>query len=163
MIWLFLACVHRLGEVDHSLAPPFTAVQLHDAFPAGTGMRLRITTEGQTVIERWVFEAPTDDAVSIHATMESPDGAVIEDHGSRIERWADLVHYAVFPAAATTIEEGTVTVPAGTYAVLTYVVRRDGSNIERFSFAPVFPGPPVLHTKTDGGIEVFRMELVERR
>jgi hypothetical protein len=163
MIWLFLACVHRLGEVDHSLAPPFTAVQLHDAFPAGTDVRFRRTTDGQTVILHWVFESPTDDGVSIRATVERPDGTFLYDDGAHFERWAELVQHAVFPAAATTIEEGSVTVAAGTYPVRTYVVRGADGTIERFSFAPTLPGPPVFYTKTVGGVEVVRMELVERR
>lgn len=163
MIWLFLACIHKPGEVDHMLSPPFSAVQLHDAFPAGTDVRFRITTGGQTIVQHWVFESPTDDAVSIRSTVETPDGTVIQDEGAEVTQWAELVQHAVFPAVATTIEEGTVTVAAGTYAVRTYVVRRAGTKVDRYSFAMTLPGPPVLYTTTDGGVEVFRMELVGRR
>jgi hypothetical protein len=155
------------ARTDGTAPRPFTPKQLHDAFGDGAEMRYRITTPAGTVIKHTTFVAPTDDEVTLRAETLGPDGARLSADDEQHARWTELVDHAAFPAVDTTITDGVAEVPAGRFTTRVYTVNakaEDGTpEIERYAFVPTLPGPPVLFTIEQGGAEVFRMELVERK
>jgi len=147
------------------MAPrPFTVEQLRAAFPVGTKLRFRIEAEGKPAIEeRW--EVVAADAVGCTIASKVHDaasGEVVEDEGGAVSTWAELVEHAAFPVALTKIEDGSVTVPAGTFETRRYTVSDLDGTVRVFDFAPSLPGPPVKLTATRDGAVALSMTLLER-
>ncbi|MEQ1503505.1 MAG: hypothetical protein ABMB14_14810 [Myxococcota bacterium] len=150
------------APVDDAAPRPYTADQLRAAMPVGTVIRYRITDPDGVVENRMEVTAATDVSATITSVVTDAAGAVLRDEGAADSAWTELVDHAKFPAAATVIEDASVTVPAGTFAVKRYTVTApDGVRV--FDFAPALPGPPVRMTQSVGGQVVGTMELVERK
>lgn len=153
---------------EPTLSPPVTLDQFRAAFPVGTHLRLSIAVPGQpTVEQRWTWTAADAEGCTIAATVHDADGTLLNDEGAAPTTWAELMTHAVFPASRTTREDASVDVPAGHFDTWLFTVRSTAKNgtpkVERHHFAREMPGPPVLYTVEEGGTEVFRMTLLERR
>ncbi|MDP2310026.1 MAG: hypothetical protein Q8P18_28670 [Pseudomonadota bacterium] len=157
-----------------TISPPVTLDQFRAAFSVGTRIRLSIAASGAPIIEqRWTWTAVDDIGCTIATTLHDETGAPMpadpaapSDQGPLRHEWAELMGHAVFPAARTTMIESTVDVPAGHFATWLYTVQdteADGTQkVTRYHFAQTMPGPPLLMITEVGGVEVFRMTMLER-
>ncbi|MCC6555613.1 MAG: hypothetical protein IT372_21840 [Polyangiaceae bacterium] len=147
---------------------PFTAEQIRAAMPAGHRIRYRMEAAGEpATVELWEVVAADAEQMTMSSKVHSEDGKLLKDEGNDTSSWTALVEHATFPAAATTIREADVEVPAGKYPAIIYEVRERGDGgveiVKRFHFAKTMPGPPVLLTIETGGKVVRSMTLLERR
>ncbi len=156
----------EVAPSEATISPPVTLDQLRAAFPVGTKIRLGITMKDKPPVEqRWTWTAVDPDGCTIASTLHDADGNLLADEGAARSTWAELMGHAVFPAARTTREDSRVEVPAGTFDTWHYTVTDtvDGAPVvKRFHFAKTLPGPPLLYTLESGGVEVFRMTMIER-
>lgn len=151
---------------DGTLPRPFTALQLHDAFPAGTRIRFLVDQPGQPQIEeRSTFLDCTAESTTV-ATEDRVAGADAPEVGHTTYTWTELMNHAAFPAAATHRFSGVITVPVGRFDAWVYEVTAPGDDgvpeLSRYWFAKTMPGPPVLYTVEREGKETLRLQLVER-
>jgi hypothetical protein len=146
-----------------AIAPrPFTAEQIRDAMGTGTLIRLRFAPAGEPAHDEiWRVTASDADGCTIASTRVGADGQETAA-GEETDRWDELMEHATFPADATAVSTGTVTVPAGTFETKRYVVTKADGTVSTYDFAPTMPGPPISLVITAGGSPVFSMTLVER-
>lgn len=140
---------------------PFDAAALEAAIDVGERWQSRLTSFDDTW---YVFT----EVVAIDArgptfawwTTEL-DGTERDARVEARSTWAELETHASWPDAQTTITEGEITVPAGTFAGVRYlVVRSEESRVDAF-FATDIPGAPVRFEQTASGQIVLLSELVE--
>lgn len=179
MLLVLLACAPKIDAVapaGRSAAPvvetgrlptPYTATQLHDAFPAGAELRYRITEgSGEVVVEHMRFTEPTLETVVVHTAVYREDGTLLADEGAETHRWEELRDHASFPVAGTRRSEASVTVPAGTFSTLRYELTEEGEGgvplSVTYDFDPARAGPPVRMVVETGGVRVMTMELLSR-
>lgn len=150
---------------DGTAPRPFTAEQIRAAMPVGTEIHLRMEAPPEAPVEqRWTVTAATAETCTIASRVVDPaSGATVADEGEGTSAWAELVEHAAFPAAATRIEHGTISVPAGTFEIVRYTVAGDDGHTRVYSFAVALPGPPVSLVETDAaGATVHAMTLLSR-
>lgn len=146
-------------------ATPFTAQQIREGCPAGRSDTYQIQKIGEDpVLRQTTFTNSTADGAEFRAVMKTQDGVAIGEPQTATATWEELRKHAEYPAKNTTIIEGQVVVPAGTFASRHYIVvseTDDGKAQETHAwFATELPGPPVLfQTKVEGTV-VFSMELI---
>lgn len=153
---------------DGTLPRMFTAEQLRAAMPVGHTLRLRYQPAGAPATEaRWRVVAADERGCTIASQVYDPAGALVRDEGNGTSTWAELREHAAFPAADTTVTDGTVEVPAGRFASRVYrVTTRDAAGVvtvKTLHFAVDLPGPPVLMIVERDGREVMRMTMLERK
>lgn len=129
--------------------PPFTAEQIRAATPDGRRYVFDLMLmEFGKLRREIVFRDPTETTVRIESKSLSAPGKPAKAETSTTS-WAELVSHAAYPAAATTIEDTEVTVPAGTFAAKLYTIREDGKDglpkVTQAWFAKALPGAPVKH------------------
>jgi len=117
---------------------------------AGDPVRRRVMT----------FVRVSDTDSDIQTTLLDEAGAVVEPASVNRATWSDLMQHAQFPRAAVTITEETISVPAGSFDCLKYVVAGSNSEVNTFYFAKSLPGPPVLYFSEKGGQRVTTSTLL---
>jgi hypothetical protein len=139
------------AEGDAPYPTPYTAEQIRDASRPGRTYTWRVEQSGKPAVEH-VVEFRRVDA----------DGAELSSDGqSKRVTWEELRQHAEFPRAAVTTREETVTVPAGTYECIVYVVERRAANETfTFYFAKAMPGAPVLFFTDSAGERKLTHTLV---
>lgn len=179
---LALACAHAPGGAsplppagllsislpDGTLPRPFTAEQIRAAMPVGTQIDLRVAVGGQAPVSfRWVVSAADAETVTILSSTQGPDGRWTPDEGDGRSRWSELVEHAAFPSKQSQRVESTVDTPLGHFDTWRYTVNgkdeAGNAQVSTYHFARTLPGPPVLYTIEQGGVEVFRMSQTLRR
>lgn len=150
-----------------TVSPPVDADALRAALPQGTELRFRMEEAGKPPTEeRWTFVAADGAGCRIRTVVVGADGAVVEDQGEAAHTWAELLGHATFPKDRTTVADGKVEVPAGTFDTWTYTVtdpEADGGPVVKtLQFARTLPGPPVSMTIAAGGVQVFAMTELAR-
>ncbi len=165
---LIAGCAHAPptpAPADPTLAPrPFTAEQIRDAMPVGTDIKMRVEDSGRPPgVLHWTVTAADDDTVTMRSEILDNEGHLVSNEGTKTVRWGELAAHASFPAAATLRRDSSVTVPAGTFATIDYVVRGAGGEVSTFHFAKQLPGPPILTVVEKDGLVVRTMTLLSRK
>jgi hypothetical protein len=149
---------------DEVAAPyPFTVFDIRAGCPLGRVIEYRIETAGEpTRVERWAF-APIDmDSVNVTTTTFDPEGKQVGAPETESAKWTELHEHARFPRAQTTISNETLTLPAGTFDVMRYVVTK-GDVVKTYWFARSLPGPPVKVEVLKGGKTVMLLTMQANR
>jgi hypothetical protein len=148
---------------DEAAPYPFTASEIRGGCPLGRVIDYRIEKIGAPArVERWAFEPVGEDSVTITTTSLDAQGNPTGVPETQTSKWTELHEHAHFPRAATTISEDTLTVPAGTFAVLRYVVKKE-DDVKTVWFAKSLPGPPVKVEATHSGQTVMTMTMQANR
>jgi len=130
---------------------PYTAEQIREATRPGRTYTWRVEVSGQEPIERSVA----------FSTVDAKGAEIIAGGEAKRVTWEELRRHAEFPRAAVTTHEESVTVPAGTFACVVYVVSNpSASEQSSFFFAKNLPGAPVLYFTDKGGARVMTGTLV---
>jgi hypothetical protein len=104
---------------------PFTVYELRAGCPLGRVIEYRIEREGSPArVERWVFAPLDPDTVSVTTTAFDADGKPDGAPTTESAKWTELHEHARFPQSATQIYNESLTLPAGTFDVMRYVVRK---------------------------------------
>lgn len=133
---------------------PYTAEQIRAATKAGRTYRYRVEASGKPPSERALTFA------SVDATGAE---LVTEGEGKKRVTWEELRQHAEFPAAIVRTREERVTVPAGTFDCIAYVVLGEEGEASTFFFAKDLPGAPVQIFVNKDGRRVTTTKLVEHR
>jgi hypothetical protein len=148
------------------MAPaPYTVEELRAANPPGTLYRYKVEAAGQPVrISVIEFMSGTS------AESAEVKDLVLDEAGKpvaapKVERtpWEELRRHGEFPRAASSVEPGTVEVPAGKFEAKVYTVNAPNGDTLRFYFANSFAGPPVLFYQERGGARLMTSTLLERK
>jgi len=133
---------------------PYTAEQIRAATKPGRMYRYRVEFTGSPPFERKMT------FVSVDA-----GGATIAETGQPQQRftWEELRKHAEFPAATVQTHDERVTVPAGTFECVAYVLHREGEEETTFYFAKTMPGAPVKYVVNVSGHLELTTTLVEHR
>jgi hypothetical protein len=166
LVLLALACgasasPARAPEPEAAAAPeaasvdtyptPYTAEQIRDATRPGRAYTWRVEESGKAAVER-----------TIAFTLVDAEGAEITRDGvAKRVTWEELRKHAEFPRALVTTREETVTVPAGTYDCVVYVVADPAAGeTSTLYFAKAMPGAPVLFFMERAGVRQMTNTLV---
>lgn len=133
---------------------PYTADQLRAATKPGRTYRYRVEAKGEPPSERTMTFASVD--------AGGADVAVTGEPKRRVT-WEELRQHAEFPAALVRTREETLTVPAGTFDCIVYVVLGDHGEASTFFFAKDLPGAPVQFFTNKEGRRTTTSTLVEYR
>ncbi len=171
LLWLVLACAHPARHplmvppdpVVEVGAPPFTAVEIHDAMPEGTMVRMRVEEAGKAPVEkRWVVTKSTDAECTIHETIwDGP--TLVEDRGETTARWSALRDHADFRGKNVVESAETISALDGLATARVYTVADPDGTVSTFAFLTDLAGPPVRMTITRDGETLLLMTQFERR
>ena len=130
---------------------PYSAEQIRDATRPGRSYTWRLEESGKAAIER-----------TLTFTRVDADGAEMTSDGrARRTTWEELRRHALFPREQVTTREETVTVPAGTFDCVVYVVADPATGeTSTFYFAKAMPGAPVLFFTEKGGARLLTNTLI---
>lgn len=130
---------------------PYSAEQIRDATRPGRAYTWRVEASGKAAVERTVAFTHVD-----------AEGAELASDGvTKRVTWEQLRQHAAFPRALVTTREETVTVPAGTYACVVYVIAGPAAGeTSTFYFAKGMPGAPVLFFTDRAGARQLTSTLV---
>ncbi len=144
-------------------APPFTAVEIHDAMPEGTMVRMRVEEAGKAPVEkRWVVTKATDADCTIHETIwDGP--TLVEDRGETTSRWSALRDHADFRGKNVVESDETIASMDGLATAHVYTLTDPDGTVTSFAFLRDLAGPPVRMTVTRGGETILLMTQFERR
>lgn len=152
------------AEVRASTAAPrdvhpsaFTAEQIRAATKPGRTYRFKVETP----------DAPPAERVMTFTKVDA-EGAELATSGEPPKRvtWEELRKHGEFPSANVSVHEEKVTVPAGTFDCVVYVVVGEGAEsgeVKTFYFAKSLPGAPVLFFTNKEAKRVMTSTLVEHR
>lgn len=133
---------------------PYTAEQIRGATRAGRTYRYRVETKDKPATERVMTFAAVDAAGA---------DLVTDGEGKKRVTWEELRQHAEFPEALVRTREERVTVPAGTFDCLVYVVLGEDGEATTYFFAKDLPGAPVQIFVNKDGRRVTTTKLVEHR
>jgi hypothetical protein len=138
-------------SVADTYPTPFSAEQIRDATRPGRAYTWRVEVSGKAAVER-----------TVAFTRVDAEGAEITRDGvAQRVTWDELRKHAEFPRALVTTREETVTVPAGTYDCIVYVIADPAAGeTSTFYFAKAMPGAPVLFFSDKGGVRQLTNTLV---
>ncbi len=144
--------------------PPFTAAQIREASRPGRRHDFQMVQGGSTMIMRMECISATEEKLEFRQSILNADGTE-SGRPPRVSSstWDELVSHARYPKAKTKITEESVTVKAGTFACLLYVITETEdatTTIHRYWFAKDLPGPPIKQEIEEDGKVDFRWELV---
>lgn len=146
---------------EENAPTPFTAAQIRGATSAGRTYDFLIEASGKPPVHHVIeFLDVNDQSASFQTTNRTGEGKDLAPARETRARWDELRQHALFPRAATTIHEERITVPAGTFDCLVYVVQGKDGEVNGFDFARNLPGPPVLFFTEQNGVRVMTSRLV---
>jgi hypothetical protein len=138
-------------EANATFPTPYTAAQIRDATRAGRAYTWRVEVNGKPALER-----------TVTFTQVDADGAELVSDGSpRRVSWEELRQHAEFPRASVTTRDEKVTVPAGSFDCVVYVVDGADGEASTFYFAKELPGAPVLFFTQKGGERLMTSTLIK--
>lgn len=144
----------KQAKAEASMYPtPFTAAQIRDATKPGRTYRFKVEAEGQ----------PTGERVMTFTKVDA-EGAELVTSGEAAPKrvtWEELRKHAEFPKPVVSTRSEKVTVPAGTFDCVVYVVQGDPGEVRTFYFASALPGAPVLFFTEKNGKRVMTSTLVK--
>jgi len=150
-----------IASRDALAPPPFTADQIRAATPDGRTWVFRMEGGHVPMTRRWGYTAvDAEGAMVLQADWYDGQPAPATSREAGRVTWAQIADAERFPAKATTIEDATITVPAGTFACRLYTVR-DGGDVMRYWFAKDLPGLQIRYERTLDGELVDTMVLLE--
>jgi ATP-dependent Clp protease ATP-binding subunit ClpA len=143
---------------------PFTADQIKDATKTGRSYRYRVEANRRREIEVITFKSVEGEHAELETRTETEDGKELDKATKRIT-WEELRKHAAFPKSQVTTREETITVPAGKFDCVVYVVKDPrSSETSSFFFAKSLPGAPVLFFTTDKtGATITTRTLLEHK
>ena len=151
------------AAADDAAPYPFTASEIRAGCPLGRVIDYRMESVGASATsERWAFAPIGEDSVTITTTPLDARGNPTGVPETQTSKWTELHEHAHFPRAATKVSEESLTVPAGTFAVLRYVVTKE-DDVKTVWFAKNLPGPPVKVEATHSGKTVITMTMQANR
>ena len=151
------------ASIDEAAPYPFTASEIRAGCPLGRVIDYRIEKVGAPArSERWAFAPVGEDSVTITTTPLDAQGNATGVPETQTSKWTELHEHAHFPRPATKVWEESLTVPAGTFAVLRYVVTKE-DDVKTVWFAKNLPGPPVKVEATHSGQTVMTMTMQANR
>jgi hypothetical protein len=170
VLTLVIACGDRTPPPSSSAAAaydaapyPFTATEIRAGCPLGRVIDYRVEKVGESArSERWAFAPIGEDSVTITTTPLDARGDPAGVPETQTSKWTELHEHARFPRLATTVSEETLTVPAGTFAALRYVVTKQ-DDVKTVWFAKTLAGPPVKVEAAHGGQPVMTMTMQANR
>ncbi len=144
----------------HEAAPyPFTVLQIRAGCAPGRTIEYRIEKAGDPPrTQRWTFGEVDPDTAKITTTTFDTDGKQVGPPEVETAKWTELHEHAHFPFASTTIDAEPITLPAGTFETMRYVVT-GGDEVKTYWFARALPGPPVRLEVSKGGKTVLLMTM----
>jgi hypothetical protein len=165
---------------DVSAPYPFSVPELRAGCPLGRVIEYRIEKEGSPPrLEKWAFTPLDFDTVSITTTRYDADGKPSGAPETESAKWTELHEHARFPRSATEISNETLSVPAGTFDVMRYVVHKAspasagrgegggtggaGDEVKTYFFARTLPGPPIKVEVVRDGHVVMTMTMEANR
>jgi hypothetical protein len=138
---------------------PFTVLQIRAGCAPGRTIEYRVEKFGEPArTERWSFAEMDPETAKITTTTFDTDGKQVGPPVVETTKWTELHEHARFPFAATTIDAEPITLPAGTFETMRYVVTV-GDVVKTFWFARSLPGPPVRLEVSQGGKPVMLMTM----
>ena len=138
---------------------PFTVLQIRAGCAPGRTIEYRVEKEGEPPRrERWSFAEADPETARITTTTFDTEGKQVGPPVVETARWTELHEHAHFPFAATTINAEPITLPAGTFETMRYVVTK-GDLVKTYWFARSLPGPPVRLEVSKGGKPVMLMTM----
>ena len=144
---------------------PFSAKQIARACGPKSMRVLRMEmVGGDPSWHCWSFTDQTSEGATFHDAACDAAGKEVGEISSKAVTWKGLQGHASWPANTVTTSEAQVTVPAGTFDCMHYVVKRtarQGEAEDRYWFAWELPGPPVRLERFVGGELKFTMTLVK--
>jgi len=131
----------------------------------GRTLEYRIEKAGSPAeVERWTFAPVDDDTVRITTTKFDAVGNQVGEPSSDPAKWTELHEHGHFKHAVTTITNESITVPAGTFDAMKYVVTNPlGDDVKTIWFARSLPGPPVKLEVTKRGKSVLTWTMQANR
>jgi hypothetical protein len=151
------------ASADEAAPYPFTASEIRAGCPLGRVIDYRIEKAGAPPRgERWAFTPAGEDSVTITTTALDAQGNPTGVPEAQTAKWAELHEHAHFPRATTKVSEESLTVRAGTFAVLKYVVT-NADDVKTVWFARSLAGPPVKVEAVHGGQTVMTMTMQANR
>lgn len=155
----------HFAEKQETLAPPkpgdagmyptpYTADQIRDATKPGRTYKLDIETAG----------SPKGQRVMTFTKVDAEGAELVTDGGApKRVTWEELRKHAEFPKPVVSTRQEKITVPAGTFDCVVYVVQGDPGEVRTFYFAKALPGAPVLFFTEKDGKRVMTSTLVEHK
>ncbi|MCP4664284.1 MAG: hypothetical protein GY856_53550 [bacterium] len=142
------------------LRRPFTAEEIRAEWIQGLTLKIRRSSPGGEIVERWTVVAADAEGVDIEYATLDADGDVVSEPAVRRSGWLELRDHASFKADRSTREETTRGTSLGELQGWLYTVRdEETGTVTEFFFAKSLPGAPVeMRILKDG--EPF-MELVQ--
>ena len=145
--------------------PPFPAEQIREGCPAGRWSKYRIEAPGEPTVITVTEFTNVDEAGAVYrVTTYDEDENQLGEPKTREASWTQFEHHATYPRAATTVSDGEIDVPAGTFEGWIYTIveeHEDETIVTRAEFARDIPGPPAKHTVTRDGEPASKMVLLE--
>ena len=131
---------------------PYTAEQLRDASKPGRTWTWRVESLGK----------PTVESSASFGALDAEGVELVSDATTKRITWEELRRHAEFPRDAVITREETVTLPAGTYDCIVYVVTDPTAReITSYYFAKDLPGAPVYFYSEKGGTRVLTSTLIK--
>jgi len=138
-------------ESDATYPTPYTAEQIRDATRPGRAYTWKLEQSGQPAIER----------TTTFARVDSDGAEIVSGAATKRVTWEELRQHAAFPRAQVTTRDETVTVPAGTYDCIVYVVNDAAAGeVSTFYFSKAMPGAPVLFFTEKSGVRLLTNTLI---
>ena len=135
-----------------SFPTPYTAEQIRDASKPGRTWTWRVETLGN----------PTVESSASFGALDADGVELVSDGATKRVTWEELRRHAEFPRAAVITREETVTLPAGTYDCIVYVVTDPTTReVTSYYFAKDLPGAPVYFYSDKGGTRVLTSTLIK--
>src|SRR5436190_5223116 len=101
---------------------PFTADQIREATKTGRSYRYRIETPRGKEIHILTFGGVEDAHTELKTRTETEDGKEIDANTKRVT-WEEIRRIAAFPKAQVTMSEESISVPAGNFETIVYLVK----------------------------------------
>jgi hypothetical protein len=169
LVAVFAVCstLLALAACAQKMAPaPYTADQIRAANPPGTVYRYKVEGPGRPAQIRVMQFTNGGSPEKAEVRNEVYDEAGQATSPPSIDRadWDELRKHGEFPQSAlTSVEPGTIDVPAGKFDVTIYTVKAPDGATMRFYFAKNFAGPPVLFYREQSGVRAMTSTLIERK
>jgi hypothetical protein len=147
-------------QPDH-LPTPFSSELIRESCTAGAFREFHVVSNGMELTQKLTFRQGDDLGAAFHVSLTGADGGEPQESNAPFTLWTKFQSHASYPAAETTVDLATVSVPAGTFDCWLYTQTDQLGTVSETYFAIELPGPPVLSTsRTAEGSEITRLELL---